>query len=171
MELYEMEGFLRGKCLPGDLLVGESIAQYLTRKLNEGAEAKQGLHSAQLTISQIIDLLGVSDTLSISEQVAVLNQQVVNLAVENTGLKGCIVNHTRAVENWNSWADPEDKITNNSETPATDAAIANIQAQGVEKYGNLTIKIGEEAQDSDIIYAGQQALLFAAQLRKGGTHD
>lgn len=87
-----------------------------------------------------------------------LNKRAVSLAVENAGLKGCIVNHTRAVENWNSWADPEDKIPNNSETPATDAAIANIQAQGVEKFA--------QHPALGIIACGHIALEFAAQLRK-----
>lgn len=40
MNVYEMEGFLRGKCLPGDLLVGESNAAYLVRKLNEATTLK-----------------------------------------------------------------------------------------------------------------------------------
>ncbi|HEJ7999390.1 TPA: hypothetical protein SMI16_004863 [Serratia liquefaciens] len=40
MNVFEMEGFLRGKCLPGDLLVGESHAEYLVRKLNEATAAK-----------------------------------------------------------------------------------------------------------------------------------
>lgn len=40
MNVYEMEGFLRGKCLTGDLLVGESHAAYLVRKLNESATLK-----------------------------------------------------------------------------------------------------------------------------------
>ncbi|WP_369461957.1 hypothetical protein [Citrobacter braakii] len=35
MTLYEMEGFLRGKCLPGDMMVNESDAQYLVRKFSE----------------------------------------------------------------------------------------------------------------------------------------
>ncbi|MCO5780620.1 hypothetical protein [Citrobacter meridianamericanus] len=35
MNVYEMEGFLRGKCLPGDMKVNESDAQYLVRKLSE----------------------------------------------------------------------------------------------------------------------------------------
>jgi len=35
MTVYEMEGFLRGKCLPGDMKVNESNAQYLVRKLSE----------------------------------------------------------------------------------------------------------------------------------------
>jgi hypothetical protein len=34
MTLFEMEGFLSGKCLPGDMLVNETNAQYLHRKLN-----------------------------------------------------------------------------------------------------------------------------------------
>ena len=34
MNVYEMEGFLRGKCLPGDLKVNESTASYLVRKIN-----------------------------------------------------------------------------------------------------------------------------------------
>ncbi|EPN1652006.1 hypothetical protein ACTV1M_003777 [Cronobacter dublinensis] len=35
MKLYEMEGFLRGKCVPGDMLVNETDAQYLVRKFTE----------------------------------------------------------------------------------------------------------------------------------------
>ena len=38
MNVYEMEGFLRGKCLPGDLKVNESNAEYLVRKLNAAGE-------------------------------------------------------------------------------------------------------------------------------------
>lgn len=120
MELYEIEGFLRGKCLPGDLLVGESSAQYLTRKLNEGAKAKA--------------------------EVASLSQQVVTLAAENAGLKkfgerlsemhndlngtgtgiqGCHEAHIQqgAIE---AVIEAFDEI----ETPTTDAAIASIKVQG-----------------------------------------
>lgn len=35
MKLYEMEGFLGGKCVPGDMLVNETDAQYLVRKFTE----------------------------------------------------------------------------------------------------------------------------------------
>ncbi len=35
MTVYEMEGFLRGKCLPGDLKVNETNAEYLVRKFAE----------------------------------------------------------------------------------------------------------------------------------------
>lgn len=33
MTVYEMEDFLRGKCVPGDLKVNETNAEYLVRKL------------------------------------------------------------------------------------------------------------------------------------------
>ncbi|EDT6673046.1 hypothetical protein AIC63_001047 [Salmonella enterica subsp. enterica] len=52
------------------------------------------------------------------------------------------------------------------ENPATDAFLAEVRAQGVEMFGSTTIKFGEEEGDEDIIYAGNQALLFAAQLRR-----
>ncbi|ENH4879400.1 hypothetical protein ABV508_000898 [Salmonella enterica] len=39
MKLYEMEGFIRGKCIPGDLKVNETNAEYLVRKFSE-AEAE-----------------------------------------------------------------------------------------------------------------------------------
>ncbi|MGX7356029.1 hypothetical protein ACWOOC_15325 [Citrobacter sp. ESY80] len=52
-------------------------------------------------------------------------------------------------------------------TPVTDQVIRDIQATGVEKYANVTIAIGKEKQEESIVYAGNQALLFANQLREG----
>ena len=45
--LIEMEGFLRGKCLPGDMLVNETNAQYLVRKFAE-AEGKCAALAAEV---------------------------------------------------------------------------------------------------------------------------
>lgn len=188
MELYEIEGFLRGKCLPGDLLVGESNAQYLTRKLNEGAEAKA--------------------------KVTVLNQQVVNLATENASLKSnlmfwdadnpelpydspeeiaseCELNYNeelvvqvaaklpnrtyRVCESWETDCKLELVEGAELQTPATDAAIANIQAQGVDKLATFA---GKEYQR----FAGDKTLQrkwkgivllctdFASQLRKEASN-
>lgn len=52
-------------------------------------------------------------------------------------------------------------------TPVTDQVIRDIQATGVEKFANVTIAIGKEEQEETIVYAGNQALLFANQLREG----
>ncbi|MBX9496102.1 hypothetical protein J8Z86_08430 [Yersinia enterocolitica] len=48
---------------------------------------------------------------------------------------------------------------------ATTQALNEIKAQGVEEYGNLTIRIGQDENCEEVIYAGKQALLFAASLR------
>ena len=41
MNVFEMEGFLRGKCVPRDLKVNETNAEYLVRKFDEvRAEAR-----------------------------------------------------------------------------------------------------------------------------------
>lgn len=49
------------------------------------------------------------------------------------------------------------------ETPSTDAAIANIQAQGVEKFA--------QHPALGIIACGHIALEFAAQLRKDAGNE
>ncbi|HBR4853379.1 TPA: hypothetical protein L9X14_000949 [Klebsiella pneumoniae] len=54
------------------------------------------------------------------------------LAAENVALKDCVANHAPAVDHWNAWADPEDKIKHAPETPATDRIVAGIKADGVD---------------------------------------
>ncbi|HED5661350.1 TPA: hypothetical protein R5E61_001331 [Enterobacter cloacae] len=46
MKLFEMEGFLRGKCIPRDLKVNETNAEYLMRKFAE-AEAGYAVLAAE----------------------------------------------------------------------------------------------------------------------------
>ncbi|MEG6107251.1 hypothetical protein UXO43_18665 [Enterobacter hormaechei] len=53
MKLFEMEGFLRGKCLPGDMKVNETNAEYLVRKFAE-ADAKCAALAAELSAVETI---------------------------------------------------------------------------------------------------------------------
>lgn len=57
MNGYEMEGFLRGKCLPGDMKVNESNAQYLVRKFSEFesnlSESQREFRAADATIHNL----------------------------------------------------------------------------------------------------------------------
>jgi hypothetical protein len=72
MKLLEMEGFLRGKCFPGDIKVNETNAEYLVRKFTELeqklAESQREFRAADATIEN-------------------LQMQVEKLAAENAGLK------------------------------------------------------------------------------------
>ncbi|HCR5296480.1 hypothetical protein [Escherichia coli] len=118
MSLIEMDGFLKGKCIPCDLKVNETNAEYLVRKFAE-AEAKCAA-----------------------------------LAAENAALKQSekeFNNFCR--QEYYGWED------NFTETPATDAFLAEVRAQGVEMFADhlLCPDLDDTIRD------------FAAQLRKGGN--
>lgn len=53
MTLYEMEGFLRGKCVPGDMKVNETNAEYFVRKLSR---ADQQLETLDKLAGQFLQL-------------------------------------------------------------------------------------------------------------------
>lgn len=59
MSLIEMDGFLKGKCIPRDLKVNETNAEYLVRKFAE-AEAKCAPLAAeqriQIAINELVAL-------------------------------------------------------------------------------------------------------------------
>lgn len=120
MTLIEMDGFLKGKCIPRDLKVNETNAEYLVRKFAE-AEAKCAA-----------------------------------LAAENAALKQSekeFNNFCR--QEYYGWED------NFTETPATDAFLAEVRAQGVEMIReHPSIKLCSLTHICDEL---------AAELRKGGS--
>lgn len=120
MTLIEMDGFLKGKCIPRDLKVNETNAEYLVRKFGE------------------------------------LEAKCEALAAENAALKQSekeFNNFCR--QEYYGW---EDDFT---ETPATDAFLAEVRAQGVEMMReHPSIKLCSLTHICDEL---------AAQLRKGGN--
>lgn len=72
LTLKEMNGLLNGKCLPSDLIVGETLAEYLVRKFTELdqklAESQREFRAADATIEN-------------------LEARCAALAAENAGLK------------------------------------------------------------------------------------
>ncbi len=87
-----------------------------------------------ITLQAVIELIASLESageLSIREQKFLkLAKAFKQLAAENVALKDCVANHAPAVDHWNAWADPEDKIKNAPETPATDRVVAGIKADG-----------------------------------------
>ena len=57
LTLKEMNGLLNGKCLPSDLIVGETLAEYLVRKFTELeqqlAESRREFRAADATIENL----------------------------------------------------------------------------------------------------------------------
>lgn len=116
MTLIEMEGFLRGKCLPGDILPGETNAQYLLRKLNAATELQRQLTACEATVTN-------------------LEAQVQGLAAESAKLKKFCKNASFDADYEAELAMERGGFTdalNDIKTPHTDAALAEIRAQGVD---------------------------------------
>ncbi|EJP9078339.1 TPA: hypothetical protein RMT32_001324 [Escherichia coli] len=166
--LIEMDGFLKGKCIPRDLKVNETDAEYLVRKFAE-AQAKCAA-----------------------------------LAAENARLKSAHPQPfgpemMKALDAYEKYQDevPETGMLNaffilrdsiRVDTPATDAFLAEVRAQGVdaaiEAAKNLVAQEYEykdfkAAQSDCCMHPGSDLVGkvemtewlvdFAAQLRKGGN--
>lgn len=143
MSLIEMDGFLKGKCIPSDLKVNETNAEYLVRKFGE-LESKletalRECRSAGVTIDNLEDKCSA-------------------LAAENAGLKAAF-DKPQAYLSWHTipptWEDPlpcgeyldvhDDAGHKNSDgtdcwpvyakpeinTPATDAFLAEVRASAI----------------------------------------
>lgn len=106
MSLIEMDGFLKGKCIPRDLKVNETNAEYLVRKFAE-LEAKCAALAAENELARkavqaFCDVVG-DNTEVICEEVGRDGVLVILEAMKATG-----------------------------NMPATDAFLAEVRAQGVE---------------------------------------
>ncbi|EAS2199354.1 hypothetical protein RNF10_004763 [Salmonella enterica] len=148
-----MEGFLRGKCIPGDLKVNETNAEYLVRKFSE-AEAKISALTAENELARkavqaFCDVVG--------DNIEVISEEV--------GRDGVLV----ILEAM--------KATGN--TPATDAFLAEVRASELDSLAGVAetmlIKFSNQQCSSDMHEVVgwkmvlQQAANRAAQLRKGAA--
>ncbi|HAJ7597603.1 TPA: hypothetical protein HNV87_16010 [Escherichia coli] len=156
MSLIEMDGFLKGKCIPSDLKVNETNAEYLVRKFGE-------LESKLETAFRECRSYGIT--------IDNLEAKCAALAAENAALKQSekeFNNFCR--QEYYGWED------NFTETPATDAFLAEVRAQGVEMYADNIDKVAVDAERGGFDYAvkflrseASSVRLFADQLRKGGN--
>ncbi|MEL7885028.1 hypothetical protein [Serratia marcescens] len=140
MNTYEMEGFLRGQCVPRDLIVNESNAAYLVRKLSEISSVKaerdaleEKCESLEKQISHV-NTQGLEGALKMASAIKDMEWRVNTLAVENAALKDSnrkLINEQQA--SWpigllDSFIDEHDP-----KTPATDAALAAIRNEATAR--------------------------------------
>ncbi|MSJ71559.1 hNH endonuclease, partial [Escherichia coli] len=108
MSLIEMDGFLKVKCIPSDLKVNETNAEYLVRKFAE-AEAK----CAALTAENA----GIKSAIPESRDIEDDNDNMDDVSLaEDFGFNHAIERMRRQIP----------------ETPTTDAFLAEVRAQGVD---------------------------------------
>ncbi|HIH4880375.1 TPA: hNH endonuclease [Citrobacter braakii] len=158
MTVYEMEGFLRGKCLPGDMKVNESNAQYLVRKFSE-LQSQNADMAVQLANAESKCWELAAENAGLKSFGDKLDEMHNDLNGEGTGIQGRAevacqqVALEAAMEEFEA-----------IKTPAADAFLAEVRAQGVEMFAaSLKVVGGHEHPYSAV------ANEFAAQLRKGAA--
>lgn len=114
------------------------------------------------------------------EDYAALEARCAALAAENAGLKAAIETHKHGFVRCNCCGDElmchtDDVCRALDETPATDAFLAEVRAQGVEMFAANEMEWAahwekhgvKDGSVSRCIMVAQDAEKFAAQLRKG----
>lgn len=159
MTLIEMDGFLKGKCIPRDLKVNETNAEYLVRKF---AEADAKISALSEDQQRAIESIKQADS-----AVKLAHEKFSALAAENAGLKKTLTTIANSEELHGDTVvcDFDTLVTAAcsalNETPATDAFLAEVRAQGVEMMReHPSIKLCSLTHICDEL---------AAQLRKGGN--
>ncbi|MCS1110035.1 hypothetical protein NXZ29_20820 [Escherichia coli] len=175
MSLIEMDGFLKGKCIPSDLKVNETNAEYLVRKFGE-LESKLETAFRECRSSGItIDNLEAK-----CEALAAENARLKSAVTQQIELRAEIKKAGRPphADFWvQSICEAEEKVKRAlEETQATDAFLAEVRAQGVEMYADNLDNGADDAERGGFDYAvkflrseASGVRLFAAQLRKGGN--
>lgn len=131
MNVFEMEGFLRGKCVPRDLKVNETNAEYLVRKFAE-AEAKcAALAAENAGLKYDAPLGAIENGRAFADRLE--NYQ---FECEGGNLNMCSdwQEFRRCLEYLSEWA-----MHSQTEHPATDAFLAEVRAQGVDSAINTVI--------------------------------
>ncbi|WP_097504906.1 hypothetical protein [Escherichia coli] len=155
VSLIEMDGFLKGKCIPRDLKVNETNAEYLVRKFGE-LESKletalRECRSAGITIDN-------------------LEAKCAKMAAENTSLKQSEKEFNDFCrEEFSEW---EDDVT---ETTATDAFLAEVRAQAFNDLCSAFVKhasvSGLDDGDCVTVKEATDALLHCAEQLHEGVHS
>ncbi|WP_053088679.1 hypothetical protein [Citrobacter freundii] len=191
MNVYEMEGFLRGKCLPGDMKVNESNAQYLVRKFSEFesnlSESKREFRAADATIHNLE--LKLTD---LAVQLANAESKCRELAAENSEVKVASIlladEAAQIYKRWNLTQQPDGDIVDAQtihelmcachETRSTDAFLAEVRASAIDNLVDIKTKqLADMHPDTHAFGATAMSIRsqinelqsFASQLRKGAA--
>ncbi|HDX1795822.1 TPA: hypothetical protein RN772_000345 [Escherichia coli] len=172
MSLIEM---VKGKCIPSDLKVNETNAEYLVRKFGE-LESKLETAFRECRSSGItIDNLEAK-----CEALAAENARLKSAVTQQIELRAEIKKAGRPphADFWvQSICEAEEKVKRAlEETQATDAFLAEVRAQGVEMYADNLDNGADDAERGGFDYAvkflrseASSVRFFADQLRKGGN--
>ncbi len=166
MTLIEMDGFLKGKCIPRDLKVNETNAEYLVRKF---AEAEAKISALAEDHQRAIESIKQADS-----AVKLAHEKFSALASENAALKKSEVEFNeycrRECEDvGDTWVDDF------TDTPATDAFLDEVRAQAFNDLCSAFVKdatvVGLDDGDIVTVKEATDALLHCADQLCKGVHS
>lgn len=155
MSLIEMDGFLKGKCIPRDLKVNETNAEYLVRKFGE-LESKletalRECRSAGITIDNL------------EAKCAALAAEKETFAVECAAAKIAIAYLKSGRQDFSL------------NTPATDAFLAEVRAKAFDDLCAAFVKhasvSGLDDGDCVTVKEATDAMLHCAEQLHEGVHS
>ncbi len=144
--LKEMNGLLNGKCLPSDLIVGETLAEYLVRKFTgleqKLAESQREFRAADATIEN-------------------LQMQVETLAAEAQGFKRFFLFAINAA------FDGCDITGDQIQEVAKEIGLVRVEAYSAEKHAEMSgdPSVMEEGDDFYIMNKTPATDTFLAEVR------
>ena len=183
MSLIEMDGFLKGKCIPRDLKVNETNAEYLVRKF---AEAEARISALSEDQQRAIESIKQADA-----AVKLAHEKFSALSAENAGLKSGAMDEIKVINRGGQaycvkdgvqvnpiyargWNDYRAKSMQ-SDTPATDAFLAEVRAKAFDDLCAAFVKhasvSGLDDGDCVTVKEATDALLHCAEQLHKGVHS
>ncbi|EFE8059341.1 TPA: ead/Ea22-like family protein [Escherichia coli] len=159
ISLIEMDGFLKGKCIPRDLKVNETNAEYLVRKFGELEARCAALAAENAALKDSVE--HAAGCIAAAEA-----EGLIDALAEKDGERLADLIHRRLCHSHLP-----------VETPATDAFLAEVRAHGVEMLAKNHQSIVNALKGDSLFSDGEYrhaaivsaAVYFAAELRKGGN--
>ncbi|HAN8498040.1 TPA: hypothetical protein IGA17_002817 [Escherichia coli] len=178
MSLIEMDGFLKGKCIPRDLKVNETNAEYLVRKF---AEAEARISALSEDQQRAIESIKQADA-----AVKLAHEKFSALAAENAAMHETIeavrsvADNSSGIAGWHlngdiaTWEEILPEI-NDIKTPATDAFLSEVRAKAFDDLCAAFVKhasvSGLDDGDCVTVKEATDALLHCAEQLHKGVHS
>ncbi|HBE9079138.1 hypothetical protein [Serratia fonticola] len=195
MTVFEMQGVLRGKAIPGDMKVNESLAGYLVRKFAErDADNEQLKARLDAVVAECARLLPkaaselsnawVLNKYWVGINAALMHLEMGRVDVAQEWLRNTIAGpgldcpELEEVDDIDAWAAHQNRGSIShaqaleiikAETPATSAALAEVEAKAIEKFAAHLHDQAPHVEECDMEsyeVFGHLATEFASTLRE-----
>lgn len=174
---HEMRGLLAGKCLPGDMRVNEELPAYLVRKFHELQQKLDEMAAENAALKSNLMFWDAEDPEAPydgPEDIA--NNCCIDVGVEfDVKVAAKMPDRTYRVSSADDYSCGLELVSGDTlETPATDAYLNSVRAEGVDMFGEFAwqqyqLHEGDKVRQKKWTSVVFLCCQYAEQLRSG-TH-